>query len=70
MSDLRTERLAALKEMLAAREGQPGFEANVEAIKAQIAELESGETNYRSGATGRFVNLEHLIANPETTVRS
>lgn len=34
------EELAALKAKLRAREGKPGFKANVEAIKARIAELE------------------------------
>lgn len=35
--------LEELKAKLAAREGQPGFAENVEAIKARIKELESGK---------------------------
>jgi hypothetical protein len=38
-----TERLAQLRAMLAAREGKPGYKRNVEAIKAEIAKLESGK---------------------------
>ncbi len=33
--------LASLKDKLKARDGKPGFAANVEAIKARIAELET-----------------------------
>lgn len=33
------EELARLQSKLAAREGQSGYKANVEAIKARIAEL-------------------------------
>ncbi len=35
--------LEALRAKLRAREGKPGFEANVAAIKARIAELEAQE---------------------------
>ncbi len=35
------EELAALRAKLKARDGKPGFKANVEAIKAKIAELEA-----------------------------
>ncbi len=62
------ERLADLKAKLKAREGQPGFKANAEAIRRQIAELENPAPHYR-GANGRFVGISHLIANPETTKR-
>ena len=62
------ERLASLKAMLAAREGKPGFKDNVAAIRAQIAELENPANRYRA-ADGTFVDIEHLIANPETTKR-
>ncbi len=62
------ERLAALQAKLKQREGKPGFKANIAAIKAQIAELENPADHYR-GANGQFVDVEHLIANPETTVR-
>lgn len=37
-----TEELAELRVKLAAREGMPGLAENVEAIKARIKELESG----------------------------
>lgn len=30
-----------LKELVAAREGKPGYQRNVEALKARIAELEA-----------------------------
>jgi len=62
------ERLADLNAKLKSREGKPGFKDNVEAIKAQIAELENPGT-YRHGTTGRFVSISELIANPETTKR-
>lgn len=39
----REEELEALKAKLQAREGKPGFAANVEALKARIAELEAPE---------------------------
>jgi len=35
------EELADLKVKLAKREGQPGYKANVEALKQRIAELEA-----------------------------
>lgn len=35
--------LGILKRKLAAREGKPGFEANVAELKAQIARLETDE---------------------------
>ncbi len=34
-------RLAKLKDMLKAREGRPGYEENVRAIKAEIERLEA-----------------------------
>lgn len=37
----REEELAALKAKLKAREGKPGFAANVAEIKARIAQLEA-----------------------------
>lgn len=37
------EEIAALKAKLKAREGRPGFGANVEEIKRRIAELEGRE---------------------------
>lgn len=37
------DRLAALKAKLAAREGKPGFEANVRELKEEIARLEAGQ---------------------------
>lgn len=66
--ELRTARIEALQAKLKAREGKPGMAANVEAIKAQIAELETGHNLYRGG-DGRFVDLEHMIQNPETSKR-
>jgi hypothetical protein len=39
----REEEREALKAKLRAREGKPGFAANVEALKARIAELEAPE---------------------------
>ena len=62
------ERLADLNAKLNLREGKPGFKDNVEAIKAQIAELEN-PGRYRHGTSGRFVSIAELIANPETTKR-
>lgn len=38
----REEEIAVLERKLAAREGQPGFKENVEAIKARLAELRGG----------------------------
>lgn len=35
------DELVILRRKLAAREGKPGYAANVEAIKARIAELEA-----------------------------
>lgn len=37
----RDEELAALKAKLSAREGRPGFKANVEALRERIAQLEA-----------------------------
>lgn len=37
----REEEIAILKAKLKAREGRPGFEANLREIKARIAELEA-----------------------------
>lgn len=37
------DRLAELKRKLEAREGQPGYGENVEALKAEIARLEGDE---------------------------
>lgn len=37
----REEELAALKAKLRAREGRPGFKANVEEIRQRIAQLEA-----------------------------
>lgn len=42
MTAEQRERLKALKEKLAKRDGRPGWAANVEAIKAAIAEIENG----------------------------
>lgn len=67
--DFREQRLEALRAKLKAREGKPGLKANVGAIKEQIAELESGYSSYR-GDDGRFVTLEHMTQNPETTERA
>lgn len=39
----RQEEIAALEAKLRAREGRPGFEANVAELKARIAELKAGE---------------------------
>ncbi len=39
----RQEEIAALKAKLKARDGKPGFTANVEMLKARIAELEAAE---------------------------
>lgn len=39
----RDEELKALREKLAGREGRAGFQANVEAIKKRIAELEQAD---------------------------
>lgn len=36
-----TDRLTQLRAMLAAREGKPGFKRNVEALRAEIARLET-----------------------------
>lgn len=68
MADLRAERLEALKAKLKAREGNPGFTQNVAVLKAQVEMLASDATEWRDDVTGQFVDLEHLIANPETTV--
>ncbi len=35
------DELSALKDKLKMRDGKPGFAANIEAIKARIAELET-----------------------------
>lgn len=37
----KAEEIAALREKVRAREGIAGFKANVEALKARIAELEA-----------------------------
>ena len=58
-----------LQAKLKAREGQPGFKANVEAIKAEIERLESMTYTYRDIATGQFVSAEYALANPDTTRR-
>ena len=61
--------IEALKAKLAARENQPGFAANVEALKAEIARLEALTFLYRDTGTGQFVSAEYAAANPETTRR-
>lgn len=66
---VREARLIDLRAKLKAREGKPGFKANVEAIKAQIADLES-EDGFRDKESGEFVSLEHAIQNPESTERA
>jgi len=38
----RDEEIAALEARLKAREGRPGFKANVEAIRKRLAELKEG----------------------------
>lgn len=58
-----------LRAKLRAREGQPGFAANVEALKAEIERLESLSYLYRDIATGQFVTAEYALANPDTTKR-
>ena len=40
MTDEQRAEVAALKAKLKAREGQPGWAKNIEAIRARIAELE------------------------------
>lgn len=55
--------IAELKAKLAAREGKPGFAANVEAIKAEIARLEAGP--WRDKVSGQFVTREYAEANPD-----
>lgn len=69
MSDFRADRIDTLKAKLKAREGKPGFKANVEMIKAQLAALE-GNDGFRDKETGEFVTLEHATQNPESTVRA
>jgi hypothetical protein len=39
----REEEIAALKAKIKARSGKPGFGANVETLKARLAELEGAE---------------------------
>jgi uncharacterized small protein (DUF1192 family) len=63
------DEIERLQAKLKAREGQPGFKANVEAIKAEIARLESLTYQYRDNATGQFVTAEYALANPDTTHR-
>lgn len=46
--DVNEDRIAALKEKLAAREGRPGFTDNVEALKAEIAKLEAEDAQEES----------------------
>ncbi len=58
-----------LKAKLKAREGKPGFAANVEAIKAEIARMEALTFTYRDIETGQFVTAEYAAANPDTTRR-
>lgn len=41
----REQEIADLKAKLRARKGKPGFKANVDAIKARIAELEGQNGN-------------------------
>lgn len=64
--ELRQSRLTDLRAKLKAREGKPGFAANVEMIQAQIAALES-DAAFRDVETGQFVSVETAIQNPETT---
>lgn len=63
--ELRQSRLAELQAKLKAREGKPGFAANIEAIKRQISALES-DAPFRHSETGQFVSVEFAIQNPET----
>lgn len=67
---IRAERLAVLKDKLAARKDKPGFKANVEAIEKQIYDLENPPEAFRDTESGEFVSLEHAIQNPETTERA
>lgn len=57
----------ALKAKLKAREGKPGFAANVEALKAEIARQEALSILYRDNTTGQFVTAEYALAHPDTT---
>lgn len=46
------DRLAELNRKLAAREGQPGYSENVDALKAEIARLEGREPEELDRLTG------------------
>lgn len=64
--EVRQDRLTELHNKLRAREDRPGTAANVTAIKAQIAALES-DAPFRSVETKQFVPVEFAIQNIETT---
>lgn len=60
-------RIDELQAKLKARQGKPGFKANVQAIEAEIASLEGHPFTFRDIETGQFVSTEYAQANPDIT---
>lgn len=69
LDPIRAQRIEALKAKLKAREGKPGFKANVEMIREQLVALEAAD-GFRDKESGEFVSLEHAFLNPESVERA